>query len=139
MARPKKYRSAVRITLYLDSEMAKILSHIARERGVSRSHLVSEILFQYVSQYYKDAASSNDETRSEVEKFITREWSSIKSLVQRLISYCKDSECVKELISKYGEAIISKLASIEDLAVKYKVTTVIPEIERIKQILNSYR
>jgi Ribbon-helix-helix protein, copG family. len=138
MARPKKYKSAVRVTLYLDSEMAKILSHIARERGVSRSQLVSELLFQHVSQYISQR-SETDETRSEMEKYITRELSSIRSLVQGFIRYCKSAECVKELLSKYGEAIMNKLASLEDLAIKYKVTTAIPEIEKIKQIINSYR
>jgi Ribbon-helix-helix protein, copG family. len=138
MARPKKYKSAVRITLYLDSEMAKILSHIARERGVSRSQLVSELLFQHVSQYLSQR-NETDETRSKMEKYIDRELSSIRSLVQGFIKYCKDSECVKELLGKYGEAIINKLASLEDLAIKHKVTTAIHEIEKIKQIINSYR
>jgi Ribbon-helix-helix protein, copG family. len=129
MPRPRLYKKGVSISIFIDKSLADALTRIAHERGVSRSQLVSEILFQYVSQYYKDA-ESNGETRSEMEKYITRELSSIKSLVQGFIRYCKDSECVKELLGKYGEAIINKLVSLEDLAIKYKVTTAIPEIEK---------
>jgi Ribbon-helix-helix protein, copG family. len=138
MARPRLYKKTVVVSVSMDKSLADALTRIAQERGISRSQLVSEILFQYVSQYYKDA-ESNGEARSEMEKYITRELSSIKSLVQSLIRYCNNTVCVKETMNKYGEAIINKLATLEDLAIKYKVTTAIPEIEKIRQTINSYK
>jgi Ribbon-helix-helix protein, copG family. len=134
MARPKKYKSAVRVTLYLDSEMAKILSHIARERGVSRSQLVSEILTEYISRHYKV-----DRERAEIEEYVTKEFSSLRSLVHSLIRYCKDTVCIKETMDRYRDAIMNKLVSIEALAVKYRVTVVLSEIEKLKNLINLYR
>jgi Ribbon-helix-helix protein, copG family. len=132
------------VSVFLDSDLAKELTRIAKEKGVSRSRLISEILFQYVtqySQYNKDVkGESQGEEKSEIEKYVTREFTSIKSLIQSLIKYCVDNtECARELINKYKDAIMNKLISIEALAVKYKVTIVIPEIEKIKQMLNSYK
>ena len=139
--RPRLYRNGVVVSVFLDKELAKELTRIAKERGISRSRLISEILFQYVTQYNKDIkGESQGEEKSEIEKYVTREFTSIKSLIQSLIKYCvDDTECAKELINKYKDAIMNKLISIEALAVKYKVTIVIPEIEKIKQILNSYK
>jgi Ribbon-helix-helix protein, copG family. len=142
MARPRIYKNGVVISIFIDKELAKELSNIAKERGISRSMLISEILLQYVSQYNSqyNKNDSKSEEKSEIEEHITREISSIKSLIQRLIKYCGDNtECAKELINKYRDAIMNKLVSIEDLAIKYKVTTAIPEIEKTKQMLNSYR
>jgi Ribbon-helix-helix protein, copG family. len=139
--RPRLYKNGVVVSVFIDKELAKELTNIAKERGISRSRLISEILFQYVTQYNKDVkGESKGEEKREIEQVVTREFSSIKSLIQSLIKYCgKDTECVKEIINKYRDAIMNKLISIEALAVKYKVTIVIPEIEKIKQVLNSYK